>query len=619
MQRIPALPVLFGLSCASLATLGHAQWSSDPATNLLVAGGAGDQTQPKIAPTSDGGAWISWFDGIGTGFDVRVQLLDAAGVAAFPAGGVLVADRSFSSTQDYGLDVDSNGDALLAFRDDSGPGVQISVARVSTGGALVYGPTQLTSTGAFVAAPSVAGTSDGGAVVAWTQDADARLQKVDSAGVAQWGAGVTISPGAGSYSPADLHDAGSDVILSFVHQTGGFGSPRHLYAQKLDSTGAPQWGGAHVAVFDGGSLQIANFPDFEPDGNGGGVFAWYDVAGPMLQCYVQRVDSGGAEVFPHNGVAVSTNATRGRVGPSASYDATTGETFAFWTEQPLNQSQDGIYGQKLDGAGVRQWTDDGVEVVPLGNDDIVSVRTFPTGGRALVFWDSAPSFGQDQLYGARVDRTGAIDIPVFDVSSTVASKSRLVLGRSAGGFAMLAWVDERTDAGDIYAQNVSSEGGLGDGSVGTPYCFCSFGAPCGNTDADGGCSGSSGTGARATGSGSASVANDDLVITVVDAPPDKSGLLFMGGSMLRVPFGDGLRCVGAGGMGTHRYGVQNSGAGGQYTQGPGIVAFSMIRFSAQGHIQPGQTWNFQAWFRDPMGPCGAAFNTSSALSVTFTP
>ena len=35
-------------------------------------------------------------------------------------------------------------------------------------------------------------------------------------------------------------------------------------------------------------------------------------------------------------------------------------------------------------------------------------------------------------------------------------------------------------------------------------------------------------------------------------------------------------------------------------------------------ITPGSTWNFQAWFRDPMAG-GAFFDLSDGLSVTFGP
>src|SRR5690606_10888257 len=81
-MRTALLLVLLALPPAALA-----QWSSDPALNLPVAAGAGEQVQPKLAPTPDGGTWISWYDGA-AGYDVRIQKLDAAGNEGFPHTGL---------------------------------------------------------------------------------------------------------------------------------------------------------------------------------------------------------------------------------------------------------------------------------------------------------------------------------------------------------------------------------------------------------------------------------------------------------------------------------------------------------------------------------------------------
>lgn len=463
-------PCLFALSLvlAALPSPGHAQWSSDPAVNLSVADGIGSEVQAKVAPTADGGGWISWFDG-GGGYDVRVQKLDSTGNEVLAHGGMLVADRAFSSTQDYGLDTDASGNALLVFRDDRQSGVQITATLVTPAGGMPWGATgvQLTSTTAFVAAPKIAGTSDGGAVIAWTEDASARVQKLDASGAPQWGAGLTLTPAMGSYSPSDLHDAGSDAILAFVHQTGSFGSPRHLLAQKYDASGTALWGAGHVAVFDGGSLQFGNFPEFVPDGSGGAVFSWYDTAGATLQCYAQRVNAAGTEVFAHNGVAVSTNVVRVRVSPWAALDPGTGDTYVFWKEQNSLQSQSGVYGQKLDSGGSRQWGSEGAVVVAVGASDRNNVRHLPGGG-AFVFWTTAPSFGQDVIRAAHVNAAGTTDIAVFDVASTASSKSRLDVERSTAGFALLAWSDDRSGSDDILAQNVNVDGSLGLSGLAAP-------------------------------------------------------------------------------------------------------------------------------------------------------
>ncbi len=448
---------LVTLVCAATAS---AQWSPNPTTNISLADGGSDQVQPKWAPTADGGAYLSWYDGIGTGYDTRVQKLTFTGAEIFPHNGVLVANTSFSSTQDYGLDTDSFGNALLTFRDDSQGGTQIGAAKVSPAGVLLWGANSvlLTNTADFVAAPKIAGTSDGGAVVAWKQAANVRLQKLDASGVALWGAGVTLTPPTGDYAVGDLHDAGTSVILSIVHQTGGFTSPRHLLAQKFDAAGNTLWGANPVAVFDGGSLQIGNFPSFVPDASGGAIFSWYGVA--PLQCYAQRVLSNGVEAFPHNGSAVSTDATRVRVNPSATFDAGTGSTFLFWVEENSQQSQFGLYAQKFDSSGNRTWGAEGVTFLPLSGTEIGLVRAQAFGPRAFVFW-SEGGFGAAQLFGARFDAAGAVDIPTFVVSSTASNKSRLAVAKGAGAQALLAWTDDRADSGDVLAQNVTALGGLG--------------------------------------------------------------------------------------------------------------------------------------------------------------
>jgi hypothetical protein len=103
--------------------------------------------------------------------------------------------------------------------------------------------------GAFVAAPDVAGTSDGNAVVGWTQDIDVRLQKLDSDGAALWGSGVTLSHATDEFLFSDLEaaDAGT-AIVSFIHQP-EFMAPKHLWAQK------PAWadGEVRVRLYDGAS------------------------------------------------------------------------------------------------------------------------------------------------------------------------------------------------------------------------------------------------------------------------------------------------------------------------------------------------------------------------------
>jgi hypothetical protein len=57
--------------------------------------------------------------------------------------------------------------------------------------------------------------------------------------------------------------------------------------------------------------------------------------------------------------------------------------------------------------------------------------------------------------------------------------------------------------------------------------------------------------------------------------------------------------------------VTNSGPGGILTKGPGLAA-------AFG-FGPGDSLNFQCWYRDQTGPCGVRFNASNGYTLVFTP
>ncbi len=152
--------------------------------------------------------------------------------------------------------------------------------------------------------------------------------------------------------------------------------------------------------------------------------------------------------------------------------------------------------------------------------------------------------------------------------------------------------------------------------LGAPYCAgdgTGTGCPCGNLGgADEGCRNSSGSGALLTAAGSASVGSDDLSLDVTQGPGNVPGVVFLGTTQANggagTLFGDGLLCAGGG---LQRLGVVFLDGGGAGIWGPNLAP--------QGGWAAGDTRHFQGWFRDVAGPCGAGFNTSQGLTLTFTP
>jgi hypothetical protein len=447
----------------ALTSTAWAQWTSDPAANLALTNSTGDNVQPKLLSRPNGDWYLSWFDNPSHGYGVYVQALDAGGVSMAHLGGIQVANLRLSSTEDYGMSVDTKGNELVAFLDDrEGDNEQVTAAKISPSGQMVWGKLgiQLTNDENSNNDPKIAGTSDGDVVVGWSSNSNVVLQRLDPNGVPQWGSGIVLSNSQSNYTLADLHatDNGS-VIVSLV-SAAGFSSPKTLLATKLSSSGASLWGSQLVSVYDGGSLQFGEFPYFIPDGSGGAVFSWYS-SSPTLQVFAQHILANGTEAFPHNGSVGSTNNNDVRVSPSVAYLKSTGETFLFWTEEDSNQVNNGVYGQKFNSTGAQQWGASGLTIVPLGADQQLFVQTVQTGTGAQVFWVDEANFDQDMMNSARLDGSGNITCPVFPVSSTVSGKSRPAAGISNSGLSAIVWEDDRSGNNNIFAQNVNNDCSLG--------------------------------------------------------------------------------------------------------------------------------------------------------------
>ncbi|MGE4072296.1 MAG: hypothetical protein AB7E72_14090 [Lysobacterales bacterium] len=447
-----------------------ALWSGNPASNLVIADNSGEQVQTRMVATGDGGFYLSWFDS-SSGYGVRLQRLDAAGNEQWAHNGVLVATRDFSSTQDYGLSIDSAGNALLAFRyRDSGGVAQILAQKVAPNGTAQWG-----SPGVFVSAdasdanaPKITGTSDGNAAVAWSDSTGAiRVQKLSAAGAPLWsGSGVSIAPPMGFFFLADLRgDNAGNVIAAWSAQLSA--QSRQYWAQKLASAnGASLWNAGHVKVFDGsgGALQFGYFPPFLSDGVGGAVFVWYIVGVSAGSVRVQHIDASGVAAFAQNGIEASTNAAQSHVSPSGAYDPVSGDIYALWRETDIaTQSQIGVYAQRIDASGARQWGAGGKVLVPLAGTDQTQMTALPAAGGVYAAWASGSAPNPQTIRAARIGSDGNFvwTGSIVDLSTEPNSVARLTGAISSSGYAAYAWTASASGGGDIHAQNINPDGSLG--------------------------------------------------------------------------------------------------------------------------------------------------------------
>ncbi len=460
------------VACLGLTAAATAQWSDDAAVNeaLAPAGPSGDQVQAKLVRTPDGGSWVSYFSSTG-GYDVYIQRLEADGTPAFP-GGVLVADRSFSSTQDYGMDMDSTGAAVLAYRAGSSSSPGVWANRVLADGTLAWGAGVQLSTGSpQIASPCVAATSDGGVVVAWTafpSNAIVELRKLDLNGTVV--ASHTMTRAAGisvtSIVASDAPGATGECVLMTVG-FGGFTSPRPLRVQKFDASLTPMWQADDVPVFTAGSVQIGARPAIRPDGDGGCISAWYS-SSPSLRVFAQQIRADGTARLSTSQYAVTSTAEN-QVNPAAAIDPDTGDLYCFWSTLNSSQSQFALKAQRFTGT-TRAWGTGGLTLLPLGGTQIIAVGCQArSGGGVTGFWvfDTLPS--PQMLYAVGLDEAGT---PTWSgsaggvtggvaVSTASSQKSRVATAMRPDGEIVAVWSDDRGGTDRMYGQNIQTDGTLG--------------------------------------------------------------------------------------------------------------------------------------------------------------
>ena len=118
------------------------------------------------------------------------------------------------------------------------------------------------------------------------------------------------------------------------------------------------------------------------------------------------------------------------------------------------------------------------------------------------------------------------------------------------------------------------------------------------------------SGSMISASGSASVSANDLTLAAVSNPPNAFGLFFYGPNQVQNALGNGFICVGGNLVRLPAQQIDPLGLALLNLDIPNPPA-------GVPSIAPGETWNFQFWFRDSAAG-GAGFDFSDGLSVTFS-
>jgi hypothetical protein len=290
---------------------GTVQWT---ANGITICNEANRQEDAQLVSDNYGGAIIAWTDyRSGSNNDIYAQRVDEDGTAVWTDNGIPICTVTGDQ---YSLPIVSDGGhgAIIVWADERSDDGDIYAQRVNPSGVTQWtanGVPVCTATGSQFYAASFADGS-GGAVLAWSDyrsgNVDIYAQHVDNSGTVQWtGNGIPVCTADNDqYVSSIVADGAGGTILAW---TDGRSGNDDVYAQRIDGSGDALWTENGIPVCTEAYDQELDC--LISDGSGGTILAWEDYrsgTGEYSDIYAQKVNSSGAPLWENDGTAVCTAA-----------------------------------------------------------------------------------------------------------------------------------------------------------------------------------------------------------------------------------------------------------------------------------------------------------------------
>ncbi|UCG68680.1 MAG: DUF2341 domain-containing protein [Thermoplasmata archaeon] len=438
----------------------------------------------KVTGESDGDRFGSSVSGAGdvnsdNYNDVIVgatEYRDLTGIykAVWGSSDIMVNQNSDTEAQaEPAIAVDSNGDAIFVWHDYRSGNFDIFAQKFDSDGNVLWNSQDVkvnqNSDSASQLNPSIDVDSSGNAIIVWEDSRDSGTngteiyaQKLNSTGDPQWGSSDKKvnqnSDTAAQMDPEVAEDSEGNLIVTWLDERNG-ATNDSIYAQKLNTTGDAQWGSSDVRVNQESSLQNRQSIDVAVDSSGNAIIVWTDFRDDT-DIYAQKLNSTGIVQWGSsdkkvNQISDSTSQSSPRIAADSSQN-----TIIVWEDQ-RNSGYD-IYAQKLNTNGDAQWGSSDMKVNQ--NSDSASQR-FPvvdvdTDGRAIVVWQDGRNSNND-IYAQKLDSSGSTlwgstDMKVNQNLDTQTQQDPDIAFDSDAN-AVIVWRDYRnsaTTSWDIYTQKL---------------------------------------------------------------------------------------------------------------------------------------------------------------------
>jgi hypothetical protein len=294
--------------------------------------------------------------------------------------------------------------------------------------------------------PQLVADGTGGAVLVWEDtrngnDSDLYAQRIDSKGAPLWKeGGVEICTAIGPQRyPRITTDGKGGFLVSWFDRRGGKNSD--IYAQRIDGSGTVKWGIDGMPVCTADSDQYDAIP--VPDMNGGAVIVWQDRRnGNDYDIYAQRIDETGKTRWSNNGIALCAE-KEDQDNLQAISDGN-GGALVIWQDRRNGKDYD-IYGQSVDSAGRIQWGTNGAAVCSAKQDQRLPQIVSDSPGSLVLAWQDKRNGTDYDIYAQRLNFSGQPQWTADGVAICTETNSQYepkLAGDGEGG-AVITWQDYR--------------------------------------------------------------------------------------------------------------------------------------------------------------------------------
>jgi hypothetical protein len=460
---------------------GSLVWDAD---GLPICTAPFDQTDPKLCPDGNGGAYIVWLDRrIDNNFgDLYMQRVDSSGHTLYPDTGIVVCNAANEQTECRIMTADDNG-AILVWVDYRYDPMNILgdiyAQKVNPAGTILWGDNGMIVCNAAQQQMGARFTSDGsnGAIIAWedvrngngVDDADLYAQRISAAGTPMWTVnGILISNDPDAQNSALLKsdlNHGAFIVWS-KQSSAALKTVQSLYIQHVNATGQIQMQ-ANGVEFQGGINGNVENPRFVETVPGRDLLFWKDFRFGGHACiYVQLVDAQGNTYLEQNGESLCEGNISGNMEwPQYASDMMHG-ALVVWQDSRSSNVFRQIYAQRVDQNGMQLWTPGGVHVYdPSPDPQKEQANPFiaPDGmGGAFVIWSlTVGDTARDSInvFAQRLDADGmqVWSEPVRVSADTIEDLCYGAVPDGDGGV-ITTWVGGPWPNYKVYVQKLDADG-----------------------------------------------------------------------------------------------------------------------------------------------------------------